>query len=70
METRINRTVIATDGTKTTMSPYLKVTFQNLEDEKQFREMIDELGAQDDCDMQLYVLTSMSFAGVRFNILN
>lgn len=77
---RIKSNAIKSDGTVTVMTGNLEVsrcresncsmqfTFQNAEDETNFKEMVKDLKIENDPRMQLYLLNSMSFAGVGFMV--
>ena len=64
----ISTPTIKTDGVATVITDNLEVTFQNAEDETNFKEMVKDLKIENDPRMQLYLLNSMSFAGVNFMV--
>lgn len=66
--TRINTPTIKTDGKRTIMTDNLEVTFQNAEDETNFKEMVKDLKIENDPRMQLYLLNAMCYAGVSYDV--
>lgn len=64
----IHTQTIKSDGAVTVMTDNLEVVFQNQEDETNFKEMVKDLKIENDPRMQLYLLNSMSFAGVGFTV--
>ena len=65
---RIVTNTIKSDGNSTTVSKCLEVIFQLEEDRENFMQSVTELGIGDDPQAQLYLLESMSFAGVKYDI--
>lgn len=65
---RIKSNAIKSDGVNTIFTDNLEVTFQNDDDKKNFQAMILELGIESDPQMQLYLLESMCYAGVSYEV--
>ena len=65
---KIKSNAIKSDGVNTILTDNIEVTFQNQEDKNNFQAMVLELGITNDPQMQLYLLESMSFAGVKYDI--
>ena len=65
---KIKANTIKSDGVNTILTDNLEVTFQNKEDQNNFQAMVLELGIESDPQMQLYLLESMCYAGVSYDI--
>lgn len=66
--TKIKANTIKSDGVNTIFTDNLEVTFQNQEDKNNFQAMVLELGIDSDPQMQLYLLESMCYAGVSYEV--
>lgn len=66
--TKIKANAIKSDGVNTIFTDNLEVIFQNQEDKNNFQAMVLELGIESDPQMQLYLLESMCYAGVSYDI--
>lgn len=64
----IQTATIQSDGKRTIMTDNLQVTFQNAEDETNFKEMVKDLNIENDPRMQLYLLNAMCYAGVSYDV--
>lgn len=64
----IKSRTIKTDGVNTIITNNLQVTFKNAQDKTNFEDIVTELGIGEDPQAQLYLLESMSFAGVSYDI--
>lgn len=68
IDLRKNLKALKSDGASTIITDNLEVTFQNQEDQNNFQAMVLELGIESDPQMQLYLLESMCYAGVSYEV--